>query len=143
MITVMGGGILSDSSQLTVALPLTPQEQQALSRSISHGVCLLRVRTGLKHGSATFRVTGIKMSFYDPWNSAEASSGPIYCTHTFASPLTVSVANTESNMIDLSAIKELGVFPTLLELVVDTVTLDNSNFFEGVHCGIMMGAAIL
>ena len=66
MITIIGGGDLVASSQLTVELPLTPQEQLALSRSISHGVCLLRCRTGAKHGGATFRITGIKLSFYDP-----------------------------------------------------------------------------
>ena len=134
-------GTLNSESQLEIAVPLTPQQQLALSQSVIHGLCLLRVKTGPKHGSASFDITGIEVSFYDPWNT-DGSDGIVYTIKSFTA-VQVSTGDAEHAFVDLSSIKELGIYPTVLKLQISTTntSLSAGNYFEGVHIGIVMANA--
>ena len=129
-------GILDDGAQLVVPIALTATDQAALAKSIINGVCLLRVKTNALHGAATFDIDGIELSFYNPW-SGEGTSGIVYLKKTFTASTTVDAGDTEYAMQDLSGLKELAVYPTIIKLAVSAVTLGGADVIDGCTIGIV------
>ena len=142
MISIVNG-VLQDENQLTAEVPLTPQEQLALSKAMSTGIVLLRCSVATAEGSPSFEITGIEASFYDPWGHDD-SAGAIYASHDFTTPVTVSAGSQEMPMVDLTGFKELGVFPNLIRLKISTTATNLSgtdgDWFWGAHIGIVMSS---
>lgn len=143
MISMCEGRIV-DVAQLTNDIPLTPQDQLALSKAMSNGIVLLRALVASCIGNPVINITGIECSFYNPWGQDD-SAGPVYVGYDFStSPITLSGFGTEAGiehpMVDLTPFKELGVFPNLIKLKLGSCTLSDENSFWGSHIGVLMSA---